>query len=305
MTSRSNDIFWDLEQGSLEWFELRNERYPASESGAVMDVNPKWMRPKNKRELAAFRRGELHIEENWMMSRGKRYEEEARDWLQDMLQMELRPCVAVAGDYMASLDGLSPKDGSVAAEIKVPVKPAKLFSGIAEAARRREEGEPFAEWIKELPANYLWQMVQQAHCVPQTETMVFCAYDPTVRNGIYIMIEADDLRAQWTALEAQWEVFRGSNYEPLDVDMSKDEAWRKAAKRWSELNAQLKQAIEDAGIRELEKAVKDAAKELKDVCEPGIPNVGCGIKVGYSDVPEKRTKGYVMKRISGTFSEPV
>ncbi len=287
MTFPSEYQILNIEQGSLEWHELRARKYPASEAGAVMEVNP-WQ-PKNRRELSAVRKGELHIEVNFAMDRGNREEAPAREWAEGEMQVEFPPCIAVRGEYMASLDGLS-GDASVILELKVPMNPDKLYSMMDEGT---------------VPPHYRYQMAQQAHCVIDAKMVMFAAYNPKTRDGRYMLIMADELRAEFAeAIHPAWEEFAGSNYEPIEV-IRADEEFRDAAKAYFDAKTATKAAIEKAGIPALETAEKAAKKALIDACEPGLANRGFGIRVGWAEVQPGITqrKGSVRKTISGAFSE--
>jgi putative phage-type endonuclease len=284
-TSHSNhELLFDIEQGSLEWHELRQGKYNASEAGAVMEVNP-W-RPKDRRELAAVRSGELVIEINKAMTRGNEFEGPARQYFSELLGQTFTPCIAVRGEHSASLDGIN-GDHSVILELKVPMNPDKLFAAIVASV---------------LPDHYWYQIAQQAWCAPDSDLVAFAAYDPKEDYGRHVLFDADTLREVFeTEVLPAWQTFKGTNYEPVQIDQSKNKEWCKLAKAWSDAKKKREDAEKEAKIAELKKAEKTAKDALIAASEAGTANVGHGVKVGWTEVGPKISKGSVMKRVSGSY----
>ncbi len=292
MTSPSN---WqilpasEMEQGSLEWHQFRLKHFPASEAGAVMGVNP-WM-PRNQRELFAVRNGEAFVEENFAMARGTKLEPRARELANMMYETDFEPAVAQRDQFSASLDGVhfwSPESCQIL-EVKCPLNVEKYVT----------DG-----MISDIPEHYMFQMAQQAWCVPISTEVIFVVYSEEEDRIFTQAIDAEALRARFiTEVMPAWLEFEGSNFEPLEVDQTDNEAWCAAAKTWDEAKAAVIKAKKDAGIAALEKAEKAAKEALIEACESGIANVGHGIRVGWSEVQESIRKAYVTKRVTGKWED--
>ncbi len=294
-TSPSNDwrIFpaAELEQGSLDWHVFRRSHYPASEAGAVTETARFF--PKTRRELFAVRSGEAVVEETMPMRRGTKLEPIARQRACELYGMEFEPAVAERGKLSASLDGVcfdTPTTCCIL-ELKCPMNPEKLIAAV--------EGE-----LDDIPEDYVFQMAQQAYCVPVATDVIFGVYDEKNDELHTIAINGDALRDIFLEKVAPaWEEFEGSNYEPLEIDQTENETWCTLAKAWSESKDALKKAEAEAGIKELQKAEKAAKTALIEACEAGIANVGHGIRVGWSEVAPKTVKGYVGKRVTGMWED--
>ena len=281
----------ELEQGSLEWHQFRAEHYPASEAGAVMGVNP-WM-PRNQRELYAVRNGEAFVEENFAMARGTKLEPRARELVSIMYDKDFEPAVAERDQFSASLDGVHfhSMEACEILEVKCPLNIEKyvdLASGM----------------ISDIPEHYMFQMAQQAYCVPICTEIIFTVYSEEEDCVFTQAIDAEALRARFiTEVMPAWLEFEGSNFEPLEIDQSENEAWCDAAKAWDEAKAAVIKAKKDAGIAALEKAEKAAKEALIEACESGIANVGHGIRVGWSEVEQSIRKAYITKRVTGKWED--
>jgi len=252
-----NTIYHDnLEQGSLAWFELREEHDTASEAPAVMGISP--FKPRNPRELAAVKRGDLVIEETLPMQRGKRYEAEALAWINAQLNMDdYVPCVAVRGQFLASMDGLA-KDRTAGCEIKIPMN----WDSSPLVAALLADKMP--------PDNYLPQIVQQAHVCQEMQVLVMCAYNPETQSGVMKLIEADELRKEWPKVEESWAIFHDTDWGPLEYDITKKKGVKVAARKYGTAKAKLAAA---------QVAEKEAKKGLIALCEEDAPNVACGFRI--------------------------
>ena len=281
----------ELEQGSLEWHQFRLEHFPASEVGALMGVNP-WM-PRNQRELFAVRNGEAFVEENFAMARGTRLEPRGRELACIMYNRDFEPAVAERGQYSASLDGVQFQSAEACdiLEVKCPLNVEKYVD--------LELGE-----IIDIPEHYMLQMAQQAWCVPVAVDVIFTVYWEKEDRIFTQSIDAEALRARFEKeVMPAWLEFEGSNFEPLELDQSKNEAWCAAAKAWDKAKAELIKAKKDAGIAALENAEKAAKKALIEACEAGITNVGHGIRIGWSEVEESTRAAYITKRVTGRWED--
>jgi putative phage-type endonuclease len=284
----------ELEQGSLGWHEMRSQHYPASEAGAAMGVSP-WT-PKNQRELHAVRSGDMFVAENEAMRRGARLEEPARQEMARLLDIDLEPAIAVRGQYMASLDGFGfSLDGSTTvAEIKVPMNPEKLAAAIGAG-------------IDEIPKHYFWQIVQQAYC-SGADFLSFSAHafdGDQVTDTWFILLEGDHLRAHWPELRAAWEKFASTNHEPVEVRRD-DEAWKEAARAYTEAKEAVRRARAEAGLAALERAEKAAKERLLELAEPEgmIRTTGYGVSVLPYESKAYAVEASVRRRVSGAFEEP-
>lgn len=281
----------ELEQGSLAWHEFRATHYPASEVGAVMECNP-WF-PKNQAELNAVRTGEAVVEGNFAMDRGNRLEPIARAAVNEMYGREFLPAVVERGKYSASLDGVFfvSMDACIILELKCPMNPEKLFAAIA--------GEK-----EDIPLNYWYQMCQQAWCLPIATEIIFGVYDGETEELRTITIDAEVMRQVWIdeCLPA-WERFESTNHPPLEIDQTENEAWCNAARKWDLAKRAVIDAKKEIKLTQLEKAEKEAKLELIAACEAGLPNVGHGIRIGWSEVEPSMRAGYVTKKVTGKWED--
>ncbi len=280
-----------MEQGSLEWHELRSKHYPASEAGAVMEVNP-WQ-PKNQRELFAVRNGELFIPENPFMARGKRLEEPAREHVIEWNEVEVAPVIAVRGKFMASLDGFGilRSGQTFVAEIKVPKNPEKLYEAIEQ---------------EKLPENYFWQLVQQAYC-SGADFVSFSAHEfDEHENHVgakYMLLRGKVLREHWPTLQAAWETFESTNHEPIEIRRA-DSDWLEASRAYSEAKEAIRRARQEAGLAKLEKAEKEAKDRLLELADEQIRTTGFGVTVSPYETKAYSVEASVKRRVSGSFEEP-
>lgn len=290
---------FEMQQGSFEWHQLRAEYHTASEAPAVMECNP-WQ-PRNQRELAAVARGDLVIEQNWAMTRGKELEPAARDWLNESLDignLTLRPCVVTddEGWLMASLDGLS-EDKTVLAEIKIPLNfDSDWVAGVPDG---------------KIPEHYMWQLIHQCAVANDVETVVFCVYDPENHTGVWCLLKVEVLMQRSGELLEAWLKYEKTDHPPLEFDISKNKGVKVAARKY----ATAKRKAEEA------KAAEDAAKKaLVELCEEGGPNIAWGLRItpvtskgriDYKKVPELdgvdlepyRGAGSSSMRITGEFDD--
>ncbi len=280
----------ELEQGSLEWHTFRAEHLPASEVAAAMGISPFF--PKTPAELNAVRTGEAIVEETMPMRRGKELEPIARAAVNEMYNREFLPAVVSRQGYGASLDGVdfTSVETCDILELKCPLDPAKLFAA--------------CDGSGEFPKHYWYQMCQQAWCLPIAVDVIFAVYDGETGDIRTITIDAQVLRETWEAeCKPAWEAFLGTNHEPIEIDQAENDKWCEAARKWDDAKRAVIEAKKAAGIAKLEKAEKDAKAELIAVSEAGIPNVGHGIRVGWSEVEPSMRPGYVTKRVTGKWED--
>lgn len=169
----------NVEQGSVEWLELRRTKRAASETAAVMGLSP-WQKPK---DIVLAKQGKQQ-KSNFAMQRGQSLEPIARQAYEEIVGM-LRPAVFVNGDYLASLDGIDFWN-SLVVEIKCPVKGKE-----SDLWKLVEMGE--------VPCHYKVQIQHQLMVteLPEAHLWVFDGID-----GIAVTLKSDpaihdDIRSAW------------------------------------------------------------------------------------------------------------
>ena len=132
-----------LVQGSPEWHAHRAKYRNASETPAVLGVSP-WVTPY---QLWQQRTGRTTQDVNFAMMRGTQLEPSARAAYEQLTGHVMQPLVLVAGDYSASLDGMT-LDASLIVEIKCPVKgkDSDLWKQVCDG---------------KMPEHYYWQVQHQ------------------------------------------------------------------------------------------------------------------------------------------------
>jgi putative phage-type endonuclease len=92
-----------LVQGTPEWHHHRAQFRNASESAAVMGLNP-WQTPY---QLWLVRTGRMEVAVTAPMQHGTQMEPAARAAYEDKTGSVMQPLVLTEGDYSASLDGIT------------------------------------------------------------------------------------------------------------------------------------------------------------------------------------------------------
>lgn len=262
----------DLVQGSAEWLAYRQNRFNASEAGAVMACNP-WF-PKTPADLYDLKTGAQLVVVNAAMNRGTELEPVARAALEELIGVQFTPVVKTRGRYSASLDG-EDFDGAIACEIKVPRSlDSKLFKAV------------YPEDIKRIAPHYWWQMVHQRY-VAGFQVIYFFAWHPD--KHVLVEILAEHLDADRDALIEAWEAFgkcldAGERPEPSVIERE-DGEWLAAVTAYLEAKEVAKAAAE------AEKAAKDTLLAVAG----NKPTKGYGVQViqieragsvDYSKIPE-------------------
>ena len=202
-----------LAQGSPEWHAYRQSRRNASESAAVLGLSP-WMTPY---QLWLVKTGRSETRVTHAMQRGTDLEPLARAAYEDQTGLVMQPLVLEAGDYSASLDGMT-LEGDLVLEIKCPLRGTRsdLWQDV-------QSGQ--------VPAYYAIQ-VQHQLMVSGADLAHLWVFDGS--KGILHAIERDGsamerIRAGWDAF-AQY--LTGDTPPPLteaDTAMRNDAAWTEAA----------------------------------------------------------------------------
>lgn len=171
----------ELEQGSPEWLAIRKKHRPASETPVVLGISP-FQKPG---DLWEVRKGLREVYVSAAMREGTAREDEVRKIAAEQYGEDWSPIVAVEGDYLASLDGIS-GCGSTVLEIKVSKKThAAVASG-------------------EIPAHYAAQMQHQM-MVTQADRAILAAMHPETGAVAYAELVAD-AEAQHRICDA-WDAF--------------------------------------------------------------------------------------------------
>lgn len=222
-----------LAQGSAEWLDYRRSRFNASESAAVLGLNP-WQTPY---QLWLDKTGKSQTRPNAAMLRGTELEPLARAAYEQETGLVMQPVVLEAGNYSASLDGMT-LEGDLVLEIKCPMRGAQsdLWQSVCAG---------------QLPANYQVQ-VQHQLMVSGGTTAHLWVFDGS--RGLLLEVGRDE--GLMERIQSGWEAFAPfldkDTPPPLsdrDARQRDDQAWREAASAF----IQLKQKSE-ALAQELEAA---------------------------------------------------
>ena len=175
-----------LVQGSPEWHQHRRNFRNASETSAVMGVNP-WMTPFQLWELKT---GRAKPSMNAAMARGTQLEPLAREAYEAMTGHVAQPLVLVDGDYSASLDGMT-FDGTLIVEIKCPMKgrESTLWKSVSEGI---------------VPGHYGWQ-VQHQLMVSDAASVHLFVFDGDTGEGLLHEIRPQPER--WDQIRKAWDAF--------------------------------------------------------------------------------------------------
>ena len=132
----------DIQPDSDEHFEIRKDYWCASEASAVMNISP--FKPRNREELALYKKGQLDLEIfHKAVEHGKKYEGHARLSADLKCGTNFTPEIWVKDRFLASPDGISTNQ-EIYLEIKCP------FSPTSPIIKSVEKGE--------IPENYKWQL---------------------------------------------------------------------------------------------------------------------------------------------------
>jgi predicted phage-related endonuclease len=228
------------------------------------------------------------------MARGTALEPRARDHYERLTGAVMQPLVLVDGEYSASLDGMS-FDGSLAVEIKVPVK-----------------GKASTLWRQvgsgEVPEHYGWQIEHQLMVCGARSAHLF-VYDGDTDSGLIHEVKPQPER--WEAIRTAWDIFMDHVFKdtppPLadkDKVQRQDETWRLAAAEFM-----LRRQEADLATQRL-----DAARERLVGLAQHPSEVGAGVSVtrfwktgsvNYKAVPQLRGVDLEPYRSAGRFETRV
>jgi len=211
-----------LQQGSPEWLAYRLSRRNASESAAVLGLRP-WTTPY---QLWLLKTGRAESKVTQAMQRGTDLEPAARAAYEDQTGLIMQPLVLEAGQYSASLDGMT-LDGDLVLEIKCPLRGTRsdLWQDVLGG---------------QVPEHYLAQ-VQHQLMVTGAALAHLWIFDGT--RGILHAIERDE--ALMARIQEAWDDFQqyldGDTPPPLteaDTVIRTDAAWLQAASAYAEAKQQ-------------------------------------------------------------------
>lgn len=265
MSAALNDLA--LEQGTLEWLQLRKTKITATDASIIMGVNPWKTKQQLFREKTSNDVKPLYINE--AMQRGTDLEPIARSLFNLKTGLDMQPIVVVKEWAMASLDGKDEKSGYIL-EIKCPrVKDHDLATS------------------GKVPEYYYPQLQHQMYVADVPFTYYF-SFDGA--DGVIIQVKRDEEYIQKMLIEERkFYDCLISNTPPEtqeDEYVKRDDfLWQQCASRWKSLTN---------SIKELEKEEEELKKQL--VFLSGESNTkGAGISlcqitrkgnIDYARIPE-------------------
>lgn len=162
-----------LEQGSPDWHKWRNEGIGSSEIASIMGMNP-YQTAYELWEIKMGLRDGAFL--NAAMQRGNEYEDEAREWAEDSLNLPICPSACFQDNEFpfmrASLDGCN-LDKDILLEIKVPME--KTFNELC-----------MEEYLNRYICQIQWQMM-----ISGVSKAYFVVYSPEQQLGYTQEIEQD------------------------------------------------------------------------------------------------------------------
>jgi len=252
----------ELPQGSDEWLEIRKKYGTASEAAAACEVSP-W-NPKNRYELYQLKKGNMQIDMTFAMAHGHKYEDEARQFIQDKLNKVFEPlCITnkIQGlPLMASLDGMEQLTGNSILEIKCPLKGCNspLWKAMVDKA--------------ELPIHYQLQMTQQM-LLAEVDECHFFVYCAETKQGQHRVFKKNKKLVK--QLLNGWEEFFKGEPIPATTDVVEINT-----KEWNDLTNDWLVAKHKAD--EAAKELDDIRVKLLEVCN-GQSYKGNGVIIKYND----------------------
>jgi putative phage-type endonuclease len=217
-----------LIQGSEAWHKHRAQFRNASESAAVMGLNP-WQTPY---QLWLVRTGRLEVPVTAPMQHGTQLEPRARAAYEEQTGSVMQPLVLTEGDYSASLDGIT-LDGDLIVEIKCPYK-----------------GQASALWqavsVGEVPEHYSIQ-VQHQMMVSGAASAHLWVFDGS--TGLLVEIQREEatmaaIRAAWDAFQTYLDTDTPPPLTDRDTVERSDPAWTLAAGLFVEAKRKAEEAAE-------------------------------------------------------------
>ena len=217
-----------LVQGTPEWHRHRAQFRNASESAAVMGLNP-WQTPY---QLWLVRTGRMTVPVTAPMQHGTQLEPAARAAYEEQTGAVMQPLVLTDGDYSASLDGIT-LEGELIVEIKCPYK-----------------GQASALWqavsVGEVPEHYGIQ-VQHQMMVSGAASAHLWVFDGS--TGLLVEIQRAEacmeaIRAAWDGFQAYLDTDTPPPLTDRDTVERSDPAWTLAAGLYVEAKRKADEAAE-------------------------------------------------------------
>lgn len=219
-----------LSQGSPQWHAYRLSRRNASESAAVLGLSP-WMTPY---QLWLVKTGRFETKVTQAMQRGTDMEPLARTAYEEQTGLIMQPLVLEAGDYSASLDGMT-LEGDLLLEIKCPLRGTRsdLWQDVQDGL---------------VPEHYAIQ-VQHQLMVASANLAHLWVFDGS--KGMLHTIERDEpvmrrIRAGWEDFQQYLTSDTPPPLNDADTVLREDAPWSKAAHAFAE--AKRAADLADAGL---------------------------------------------------------
>ena len=261
-----------LPQGSPEWHSYRQSRRNASESVAVLGLNP-WITPY---QLWLTKTGRFEPPVTQAMQRGTDLEPVARAAYEEETGLVMQPLVLEAGAYSASLEGMT-LEGELIVEIQCPLRSTR--SDLWQDGRQGQ-----------VPEHDTVQ-VQHHMMVSGAATAHLWVFDG--QQGMLHAIGRD--AALMERIQNGWEGFQRYLDQDIPPPLSEadtrqrsDDAWRQAAQAF----AQSKQRADEAAAA-LEAARAQSITLAQHPREQGagvtVTRYGKQDGVDYKRIPELKT----------------
>ena len=261
-----------LVQGSPDWHAHRAQFRNASESAAVMGLNP-WMTPYG---LWLVRTGRMTVPVTAPMQHGTQMEPAARAAYEEQTGSVMQPLVLTDGDYSASLDGIT-LEGDLIVEIKCPYK--GRASTLWQAAS-----------VGEVPEHYGIQ-VQHQLMVSGAATAHLWVFDGN--TGLLVEIQPDEacmeaIRVAWDGFQTYLDADTPPPLTDRDTVERSDPAWKLAAGLFVEAKKKSEDAAEalDRARERLVGLASHASESGHGVTVTRFFKQG---NVDYKKVPELKT----------------
>jgi putative phage-type endonuclease len=223
-------------QGSPEWHEHRRKYRNASETPVVLGKSP-WATPY---QLWAQKMGLIEPEVTPAMRHGSELEPAAREAYEARVGVVMQPLVVVAGNYSASLDGMT-LAGDRILEIKCPVKgrDSTLWAAVS---------------VGQLPECYKYQVQHQLMVTGAAVADVW-VFDGS--EGLLLQVNPDP--SSWPRIRAGWDEFMAYVASRSPPPLTKDDVRERSDPDWLEAAAvyletklftdQARRALEEAKER--------------------------------------------------------
>jgi putative phage-type endonuclease len=202
-----------LVQGTPEWHKHRAQFRNASESAAVMRLNP-WQTPYG---LWLVRTGRMTAAVTAPMQHGTQMEPKARAAYEEQTGAVMQPLVLTDGDYSASLDGIT-LEGDLLLEIKCPYKgqASTLWQAVSAG---------------EVPEHYRIQ-VQHQMMVSGVTSAHLWVFDGSA--GLLVEIQRDEtcmeaIRTAWDSFQIYLDTDTPPPLSERDTVERADPVWKLAA----------------------------------------------------------------------------